>query len=282
MNDPVKLPTLHRVVVGVPDPEATAKFLAEGLDFHLRDEGGRIFADTIGEYGAFGQGSLEITKAPALTIANLVFGADGDIDVDVLRSKFDGEATASGGVQLRDPSGMPVLIEPVESLRVDKPKVSAIRPRRLGHINAKSPDPIATVEFYRLALGMALSERIGENFFFLRTYTEHHNVGLRRGDVGAIHHLGFEVPGWDSYRFILDHLDSVGYKIEYGPGKHRPGGSFFSYVRDPSSGMRIELFSDMAHITTGHDTPPIVWEAADRMNKTINIWGPTPPESFLE
>ncbi|MEN2740599.1 VOC family protein [Microbacterium sp. X-17] len=276
------LPTLHRVVVGVPDPDATLTFLSEGLDFHIRDEGGRLFADTVGEYGQFGQGSLEITQAPELTIRNVVFGAEDAIDVDALRREFGGEATANGGVQLQDPSGLRVLIEPVAAVQVARPQISSLRPRRLGHINAKSPDPIATVEFYRRALGMALSEHIGEDFFFLRTYTEHHNVGLRRGDVGAIHHLGFEMAGWGAYQFVLDHLDAVGYKAEYGPGKHRPGGSFFTYVRDPSSGLRFELFSDMAHITTGPDTPPISWEAGDRFTKTINIWGPTPPPSFLE
>lgn len=274
-------PFLARAVMGVPDPEATATFLSEGLHFDIRTEGTTLVAACGGEYGPHGQGAIELRPAPEMRVENIVFAVPTKFDLDHMAKAFSGQRTDSG-VQLRDPSGLPVVIERQNGLEIEKPDVSAIRPRRLGHINAKSPNPWATVEFYRRAFGMALSERIGENFFFLRTHSEHHNVGLRRGDAGGLHHLGFEVAGWHAYQPILDHLDSVGYKAEYGPGKHRPGMSFFTYVRDPSSGLRIELFADMAHITSGHSTEPIVWEAGDRFTQTINIWGPLPPESFLE
>lgn len=274
-------PVLARVVVGVPDPDATVAFLADGLDFHIRTEGSRVFADTAGGYGGDGQGSLEITGAPDLAVQNVVFAVDADADLDGVAREFEGVRTETGGVQLVDPTGLRVVLEPSGGLQVAQPRDSAIRPRRLGHINAKTPNPVEAVEFYRRALGMALSEQIGEDFYFLRTHSEHHNVGLRRGSVGSVHHLGFEIAGWQAYQPVLDHLDAVGYKAEYGPGKHRPGASFFTYVRDPSSGLRFELFADMAHITTGHDTAAIRWQAGDRMTKTINIWGPTPPESFL-
>lgn len=273
-------PYLSRVVVGVPDPERTAEFLGEGLDFEIVSDGGTTLAVCAGDYGPSGQGALELRPAEELRVENIVFAVPGGVDLDALARTFDGTRTEDG-VQLRDPSGLPVVIEREAGLRLDPPRVSAIRPRRLGHVNAKSPDPWAAVDFYRSVMGMALSERIGEDFFFLRTHTEHHNVGLRRGDVGEIHHLGFEIAGWHAYQPTLDHLDSLGYKAEYGPGKHRPGASYFTYVRDPSSGLRIELFADMAHIMSGHATEPIVWDAGDRFTKTINIWGPLPPESFL-
>ncbi|WP_158254084.1 VOC family protein [Cryobacterium sp. Y50] len=275
-------PVLTRVVVGVPDPDKTVAFLTDGFDFRVRTENGRIFADTLGDYGPNGQSALEIRKADSLQFLNVVFTLTEDFDADTLVKNLGGTRTETGGVQLVDPTGLRVAIEPAAEFIIDKPEVSAYRPRRLGHVNARTPDPVLSSEFYRHAFGMALSEQIGDDFFFLRTNTEHHNVGLRRAPRTDLHHLGFELAGWHAYQPILDHLDAAGYKAEYGPGKHRPGTSYFTYVRDPSSGLRFELFADMAHIRTGWETEPIRWQGGDRMTKTINIWGPTPPESFLE
>ena len=99
---------------------------------------------------------------------------------------------------------------------------------------------------------------------------------------GELHHLGFEVAGWQVYQPILDRLADLGLRVEYGPGRHGPGRNLFAYVCDPSSGLRIELFADMAQIPDEASYEPIRWEAGDRLTKTINRWGPPPPQSFLE
>jgi catechol 2,3-dioxygenase-like lactoylglutathione lyase family enzyme len=130
-------------------------------------------------------------------------------------------------------------------------------------------------------LGLRLSEQIADHLFFLRLATEHHNVGLRGGDCADLHHLGFEIEGWHVLQPILDRMAELGHTVEYGPGRHRPGNNIFTYLRDPSSGLRLELFADMAHIPDAASHVPPRWEAGDRMTKTINRWGPTPPESFL-
>jgi catechol 2,3-dioxygenase-like lactoylglutathione lyase family enzyme len=268
-------------VVEVPDPEATADFLATGLDCAVQQSGDRWQVSCEGEYGAQGQAPVELVPGTEMHLADIVFALPEGVDEAKLAQRTGGTRTDAGGVTLTEPGGLRVSLEPREVLRVERPATSVLRPRRLGHVNAKSPRPSATARFYREVLGLALSEQIGEDLYFLRTDTEHHNVGLRPGDRGEVHHLGFEVAGWHAYQPILDHLDAVGYGVEYGPGKHRPGLSYFTYVRDPSSGLRLELFADMAHITTGPDTPAITWEAGDRMTRTINCWGPLPPESFL-
>jgi hypothetical protein len=100
-----------------------------------------------------------------------------------------------------------------------------------------------------------------------------------------LHHLGFEIPGWDAYRAILDHLDAVGYGVEFGPGRHAVGRNLFTYLLDPTSGLRIELFCDMARVGHQRDpaTPQIRWRAEDRLTRTLNVWGSAPPPaSFLE
>jgi catechol 2,3-dioxygenase-like lactoylglutathione lyase family enzyme len=150
----------------------------------------------------------------------------------------------------------------------------------MGHVNLKSPRPSETAKFFTETLNLRLSEFIGSNLYWMRTGTEHHAVALRPGGEGHVHHLGFEVAGWHVYQPMMDHLEGRGYRVEYGPGRHRPGRSLFVYVCDPSSGLRAELFADMVHINDP-DTPPIGWEPGDRLTKTLNTWGPTPPESFL-
>lgn len=280
--DPEAKPTLARVVVGVPDPDATIAWLADGLDFTIVQRDGVTLAVTAGDYGPNGQGALEIHHAETLTLKNFVFSIPAEFNPESLATALDGQRTEEGGVQLVDPSGIPFLVQPAAPLAVEKPAFSAVRPRRLGHVNAKSTNPVESVEFYRRAFGMVLSEQLGEDLFWARSYTEHHNIGLRRGAVSAIHHLGFEVDDFAAYAPILNHLDAAGYKAEYGPGRHRPGASYFTYVVDPSSGLRIELFADMAHIVTGPSTPPKIWKPEDRFTQTLNIWGPQPPQSFLE
>lgn len=94
-----------------------------------------------------------------------------------------------------------------------------------------------------------------------------------------MHHVAFEVPGWDSFRVICDRLAARGHQIEYGPGRHAPGHQLFVYLRDPSSGLRLELFTDMAHIDDEESYAPIQRDV-DR-TRSLNVWGPPPP-SFLE
>jgi catechol 2,3-dioxygenase-like lactoylglutathione lyase family enzyme len=151
----------------------------------------------------------------------------------------------------------------------------------MGHVNLTSPAPRTSADFFTGVLGLRLSEFIGQDLFWMRTGTEHHNVALRPGGRRALHHVGMELPGWHAYQPVLDTLDSRGYKIEYGPGRHRPGRSLFTYLRDPASGLRVELYADMAHIVDPR-TPAIGWEPSDRMTTTLNTWGPRPPPSFLE
>jgi hypothetical protein len=51
-------------------------------------------------------------------------------------------------------------------------------------------------------------------------------------------------------------------------------------VREPASGLRLELFTDMAHIDDEETYRPIRRDV-DR-KRSLNVWGPTPPPSFME
>jgi catechol 2,3-dioxygenase-like lactoylglutathione lyase family enzyme len=278
---------LAGVTVGVPDPPATAAFLSAGIGFGCEPLDGATVAVTCeGDYGPRAQTAILLEPADELTLRAVTWEVADGFDFEALaeRARAAGAAvtrTPRGGVAFPDPAGNPLVIELADGSHEPAGIPVQPGPRRLGHVNLKADDPPAAARFYADVLGLKLSEQIGENLYFLRIGSEHHNLGLRPGARGELHHLGCEVPGWQSYQPILDRLAAQGWKVEYGPGRHVPGRNLFTYVVDPASGLRVELFADMAHIADEAGHVPIRWQAGDRMTTTINTWGPTPPESFL-
>lgn len=269
-------------IVEVPDPEASKAFLTTGLRFAHAHRDGHDWYIPRGEYNTPGRPGLGLIRGTATALRQITVDVEpGSLEVitanlDRLRHPWSRD---EAGVRTTDPAGIALL------LRVPKPEdwpqpTIQNTPRRLGHINFKVPGVLAVDRFWQEAFAARKSEQIGTEFAFLRFGSEHHNLGLREGDGPTIHHLGFQLPGWDAYREICDHLAATGYRVEYGPGRHGPGNNIFIYVRDPSSGLRFELFTDMEHIHDENHYEPPQWELSDRP-RTMNKWGPTPPDSFL-
>lgn len=286
MTGPVeqRLVGLAAVDVVVPDPAATAGWLAEALGFVVHEHG-VLGATCGGEYAMDAPlHSLRLHQGEAFGLRGITLLARADHDLERLTAAL---TAAGAAVTSAAADALVVRVQGVEvEVRRDVATTdgplppSPIRPRRLGHVNLQVPDPVTLAGMLVDGFGMRLSERIGQRFHFLRFGSEHHNIGLRGGAGPTAHHIAFEVPGWDSYRVLGDHLAALGHRIEYGPGRHGPGRNMFVYVRDPSSGMRLELFSDMAHIADEDRYVAPTWEVADRP-MTVNTWGPAPPESFL-
>jgi len=283
---------LAGAVVGVPRPEETAAFLADGLGFALHETGEGPQALCAGEYGDAGpQRALTLVERPANELVELRLEATATADLQALEPVLrehgaqDVALGADGRLRFRDPVGLPAALGAPEPPPEVSLPANGLRPRRLGHVNAKAPDLPALTRFWVGALGMWLSERIGDDLVFLRFGGEHHNLGLRSAPAAALHHVAFELPGWDAYRPVLDHLADAGHQVEFGPGRHAVGRNLFTYLRDPDSGLRIELFADMARVLHQDDpaVAPIAWRAEDRLSRTLNRWSSTPPPaSFLE
>jgi catechol 2,3-dioxygenase-like lactoylglutathione lyase family enzyme len=284
---------LGSVTMAVPDPTATAAFLREGLGFHVtpRDDGG-MNATTAGEYAEPApRRYLTLLPGPQTVLREVTFDVTEAYPFDELErrageqglpaDRVEPDTDGGAGLAVTDASGLRLVCRPPGPAYTVPLPASPLRPRRLGHINVKVPDSPATAALISGLLDLKLSEQIGAGLFFFRVGSEHHNFGVRGGaDRPDAHHLAFEVAGWDSYRVICDHLAALGHKVEYGPGRHGPGHNLFVYLLDPSSGLRLELYSDMAHIHDEASYTPPRWEMSDRSN-TVNRWGPAPPESFL-
>lgn len=275
---------LGSVTVRVPDPAGTAGFLERALHLVRTGEDGGIDLTVEGPYGGpVPARTLRLVRGTEVGVAELAFTLPPPAFPALLeRAAAAGapvEPGARGDVAVTDPHGLRLaLCHRGEGLdRALDP--SPLRPRRLGHVNLAVPDVARAAAFYTDVLGLRVSERVGDLLVFLRAGSDHHNLGLRGGAVGAgVHHVALEVQGWESYRVVCDHLASLGHGVEYGPGRHGPGHNLFVYLRDPSSGLRVELFADMAQVDEDHE--PLTWRVEDRM-RTVNTWGPAPPTSFL-
>lgn len=273
----------------VPDPTVTAEFLTAALELHRRDLPDRIVLSAGGIRGLDAPaGTLELVEGPAATLRELAFQLRPSTSAEAAAAVLAdaGHAPEVAGrdghavVTVADPDGVAVVLtEGVDDVGELPP--SAIRPRRIGHVNLAVPDAIGACAFYTDVLGFALSEQIGDRLTFLRTSPDHHNLGFRGGaDRADVHHIALEIAGWESFRLVCDRIADLGHVVEYGPGRHAPGNNLFVYLRDPHSGLRIELFADMYAILDEDRYEPKIWESADRV-RTVNRWGPQPPESFL-
>lgn len=289
-----RLIRLAGVEATVPDPAAAAGWLSEALGFATaKQPDGSYTAAVGGEYAMpVPDATLRLKRGTEVGCAvhRITVEAGRHHDLDRLAARLCEMGISTTGLDagpegdtglLVTGKGIPdIAIRRTVAARSTHMAPSPIRPRRLGHVNLQVAEPAYLATVLTDGLGMLMSERIGDRFHFLRFGSEHHNVGIRKGPGPTAHHIAFEVPGWDSYRVICDHLASLGHTIEYGPGRHGPGRNMFVYVREPSSGLRLELFSDMAHIPDEDGYEPPRWNVEDRP-RTVNQWGPAPPQSFL-
>lgn len=149
---------------------------------------------------------------------------------------------------------------------------------RLGHVTFQSPNPKAAAEWMVDRLGFRLSERLDEEFYWLRCNRDHHTIAFALGERPALHHIAFELKDWTAMLHALDHLRSVGQPVEFGPGRHGSGGNLFLYFLDPW-GVRHELFCDLPRIDDEASYQTVV----QRVDKAVSVnrWGPAAPATFF-
>jgi len=149
---------------------------------------------------------------------------------------------------------------------------------RLGHLTFESPDPILQQSFFE-KLGFKVSEGLGQNFRWLRCNPIHHTLAFSRAPEPKLHHVGIEMPDRAAIVDGCDHIAKLGHFVQYGPGRHLAGGNLFVYFLD-RYGIRFEFFCELERVYP-HDRDPLIREGVDR-NRSINTWGPQPPEEYFQ
>ena len=153
-------------------------------------------------------------------------------------------------------------------------------PRKLGHVNFLTARIQEQERFYVEALGMRLTDRLGDGGVWLHIGAEHHVMALVQTRnppaCSHFHHLAFDVVDFGQMRVALDHLGRHGRWLAWGPTRHGVGGNIASYVRIPEEDCLVELYCDMEILAPDH--APREWPD-DRYSS--NTWGPLPPRSYF-
>ncbi len=149
-------------------------------------------------------------------------------------------------------------------------------PRRLGHVNFLTGVLSEQLRFYTEALGMRITDWLGDGGVWLNINPDHHVMALIDKGAPHFHHLAFELVDIGQMRMALDHLGRHGRWLGWGPVRHGVGGNIAAYVRIVEEECFVELYCDMEQLAPGHK--PRHWPDN---RYSSNTWGPLPPRSYF-
>lgn len=291
----MSLHRLTRIVIGVPDVEATAAYYR---DFGLTELGANRFATVDG-----GE-QLRIAHARQRRLLQLGIGAHDADDLDRIGSRLDklgiGYTRNDTSMSVVDPnSSLTVVVEIADEIkqqytptpatngpgRPDRANLRApgidrenpVRPRKLGHVVVGSIDQDASHRFFTDGLGFKITDHVPGLASFMRCSTDHHNVLVQQAPANFLHHTAWEVDDVDEVgRGATAMLEGHPERHVWGLGRHHLGSNFFWYLKDPA-GNFSEYYSDIDCIIDEQLWKPAVLEGA----KGLYSWGPPPPPSFV-
>ena len=139
-------------------------------------------------------------------------------------------------------------------------------------------------DWYTTHLGLAVSDFVtvkGEKavaFFHIdrgTDYVDHHSFYIKPAKPGenvSVAHSAFEVHDFDVQQLSHNYLESRGYKLSWGVGRHVLGSQVFDYWFD-ESGFEMEHYADGDLVNC--DTPVTCAESGPN---TLYVWGPPLPQ----
>ena len=132
-------------------------------------------------------------------------------------------------------------------------ELPTFHPRRLQHYNYLTADVPRLADWYERALGLRISDWIGEGAVWMHADRDHHVVAFLDKGYSHIHHLAFELVDWGEIRVALDHLAQHRRPIAWGPGRHTMAQNLFAYCRMIEEEVFVELFCDMERLEPDHE-----------------------------
>ena len=295
--------TLQHVGLTLPNPELARTFYsAFGLD--VAESGGKIVARCQGRE----QDQIVVTEGPRKGLNYLSFGGN-ESDLPATRKAIEAHGGKlvdprpghpQDGIWFNDLDGNLIHLGLEKSSTPRHSEKRAVnkygemvrlgergcppfgldpKPIRLGHVILFSPNPARQAAFYQGALGMKLSDRVGDDMVvFMRGASDgdHHLLGLLRDPNPGLHHASFEMDSSDHMELGARRIKEAGFQHVWGTGRHTVGSNLFHYFRDPWGSM-AEYFYDIDFIPEG-----AVWEAKSwSKEQGLFLWsndGPPPPD----
>ena len=187
------------------------------------------------------------------------------------------------GLRVTDPDGNPIVLvervvgdERIPPVARYTDELPAFHPRRLQHFNYLTADAPRLADWYERALGLRISDWIGDGAVWMHADRDHHVVAFLDKGYSHIHHLAFELVDWGEMRVALDHLAQHRRPIAWGPGRHTMAQNLFAYCRMVEEEVFVELFCDMERLEPDHEPRHF----ADDPHGS-NAWGILPPRSYF-
>ena len=155
-----------------------------------------------------------------------------------------------------------------------------ISPRRIDHVNVTiSPDPEPTHNWLSQNMGFKMREYIKLNNGMIHggwmsvTPLVHDIAVMREMKYSGprFHHVAYYLDNWQDVLRALTILREHDITPDLGPGQHGISQAFYTYVRDPGSGHRLELFSG-GYLIFDPDWEPIEWKE-EELVEGLFWWG---------
>ena len=155
-----------------------------------------------------------------------------------------------------------------------------ISPRRIDHVNlATSMDSKIITDFLAEKLGFKMREYLvapddSQISGWMSVTPLVHDVAIMKTQTAKtpheLHHLSYWL---DNAQDVLRAADILcEHEIVFvGPGKHGISQAMYIYVKDPGSGVRLEIFSN-GYLIFEPDWKPIKW-TFDEMSTGFTYWG---------
>lgn len=158
-----------------------------------------------------------------------------------------------------------------------------IAPRRIDHVNLwTSHNPGSAHDWLSTKLGFKMREYVRLNNGhvvggWMSVTPLVHDIAVM-GDPHAatparLHHVAYWLDNAQDVLRACDILREHRIIPDQGPGKHGISQALFTYVRDPASGHRVELFSN-GYLIFDPDWEPVEWKE-EELALGLTFWGPT-------
>lgn len=142
-----------------------------------------------------------------------------------------------------------------------------------SHIGMRTVNPRVDEAFWTGFLSAKVSDWIGEAPL-LRIDDVHHKIALFPSSYAGIQHVNFQVDTHDDIMRSFYHLQKMGVKIVFGPGRHPTSGARFLYFQGPD-GMVYE-YSTGVRMITAEDEKTYVPRQFPLKPSSFCMWGSEP------
>ena len=284
---------IESVTYGVDDVVASVKFADDfGLTKEDQASAGATFRTQEGSLVNIrksNDGALPPAIEGVPTIREVVWGVDSAEQLRglaaALANKHKVTQGSDGVVRLRDPDGLAIgltvskidrtraFAPPSQQPRVNRSikEIPRAQPYHTGHVVFFTSSLETTSRFYQDELGFQVSDTYRGLGVFLRAEgaTNHHNLFLIKRDTPGVNHLSFRVEGLDELMVGKEYLESKGWRLVWGPGRHTVASDLFVYFDSPAGGL-FEYHADEDCILDPSAWKPREWSP---LEERVEVWG---------